>query len=116
MKLNGIDFKVRQLLFQELVMLQFTQSEKAQQLGAKVVTACDSTGWVYDPEGIDVEALKEIKEVKRARLTEYAAAVRSQRIMKEEEYGMSRLISLFHVLHRTSFTLRMQNTCCERMQ
>ena len=45
--------------------------EKAQQLGAKVVTCSDSTGWVYDPEGIDVKALKEIKEVRRARLTEY---------------------------------------------
>ena len=45
--------------------------EKAQQLGAKVVTASDSTGWVYDPDGIDLAALKEIKEVKRARLTEY---------------------------------------------
>ena len=48
--------------------------EKAQQLGAKVVTASDSTGWVYDAEGIDVALLKEIKEVRRARLTEYAAA------------------------------------------
>lgn len=48
--------------------------EKAQQMGAKVVTASDSTGWVYDPEGIDVGLLKEIKEVRRARLTEYAAA------------------------------------------
>ena len=45
--------------------------EKAEQLGAKVVTVSDSTGWVYDPDGIDVAALKEIKEVKRARLTEY---------------------------------------------
>ena len=48
--------------------------EKAQQLGAKVVTVSDSTGWIYDPEGIDVALLKEVKEVKRARLTEYAAA------------------------------------------
>ena len=45
--------------------------EKAQALGVKVVTASDSTGWVYDPEGIDVAALKQIKEVERARLTEY---------------------------------------------
>lgn len=45
--------------------------EKAQALGAKVVTASDSNGWVYDPNGIDVAALKEIKEVNRARLTEY---------------------------------------------
>ena len=48
--------------------------QKAQQLGAKVVTASDSTGWIYDKDGIDVELLKEVKEVKRARLTEYAAA------------------------------------------
>ncbi|MCD8230897.1 MAG: NADP-specific glutamate dehydrogenase [Clostridiales bacterium] len=48
--------------------------QKAQQLGAKVVTCSDSTGWVYDPEGIDVALLQEVKEVRRARLTEYAAA------------------------------------------
>ncbi|MBO6153807.1 MAG: NADP-specific glutamate dehydrogenase [Lachnospiraceae bacterium] len=48
--------------------------QKAYQLGAKPVTCSDSTGWIYDPEGIDVELLKEVKEVKRARLTEYAAA------------------------------------------
>ena len=45
--------------------------QKAWQLGGKPVTCSDSTGWVYDPEGIDVAALKEIKEVRRARLTEY---------------------------------------------
>ncbi len=48
--------------------------QKAHQLGAKVVTCSDSTGWIYDPEGIDVALLQEVKEVKRARLTEYAAA------------------------------------------
>ncbi len=51
--------------------------QKAHQLGAKVVTCSDSTGWVYDPEGIDVALLQEVKEVKRARLTEYAAARQS---------------------------------------
>lgn len=48
--------------------------EKAEQLGAKVVTVSDSTGWIYDPEGVDVALLKDVKEVRRARLTEYAAA------------------------------------------
>ena len=48
--------------------------QKAQQLGVKVVTCSDSTGWIYDPEGIDVALLKEVKEVKRARLDAYAAA------------------------------------------
>lgn len=47
-------------------------TQKAQQLGAKVVTCSDSTGWIYDPEGIDVELLQDVKEVRRARLTEYA--------------------------------------------
>ena len=45
--------------------------QKAWQLGAKPVTCSDSTGWVYDPDGIDVDVLKDVKEVKRARLTEY---------------------------------------------
>ncbi len=47
---------------------------KAWQLGAKPVTCSDSTGWIYDPDGIDVDTLKQVKEVRRARLTEYAAA------------------------------------------
>ncbi len=46
-------------------------AEKATQFGAKVVAMCDSTGWVYDAEGIDLAAVKEIKEVKRGRIREY---------------------------------------------
>ncbi|MCQ4022970.1 MULTISPECIES: NADP-specific glutamate dehydrogenase [unclassified Ruminococcus] len=46
-------------------------TEKATQLGAKVVTLSDSTGWIYDAEGIDLDAVKEIKEVKRDRLSTY---------------------------------------------
>jgi len=45
--------------------------EKAEQLGGKVVTCSDSTGWIYDPDGIDVPTLKLVKEQHRARLTEY---------------------------------------------
>ena len=48
--------------------------EKAWQLGAKPITCSDSTGWVYDPDGIDVDTLIEVKQVRRARLTEYAKA------------------------------------------
>ena len=48
--------------------------QKAWQLGAKPVTCSDSTGWIYDPEGIDVDTLIQVKQVKRARLTEYAKA------------------------------------------
>ena len=46
-------------------------AEKAAALGAKVVTLSDSTGWIFDPEGVDLAAVKEIKEVRRGRLAEY---------------------------------------------
>ena len=46
-------------------------NEKATQLGAKVVAMSDSNGYIYDPEGIDLAAIKEIKEVKRARIKTY---------------------------------------------
>ncbi len=46
--------------------------QKVQELGAKVVTLSDSTGWIHDPNGIDVDLLKQIKEVERARISEYA--------------------------------------------
>ena len=48
--------------------------EKAWLLGAKPVTCSDSNGWIYDPEGIDVALLKEVKEVRRQRLTAYSDA------------------------------------------
>ena len=47
-------------------------TEKAQQLGATVVTLSDSTGWIHDPAGIDVALVKQIKEVERGRISEYA--------------------------------------------
>lgn len=47
-------------------------TEKAQQLGAKVVTLSDSTGWIYDVNGIDLDLVKQIKEVERGRISEYA--------------------------------------------
>ena len=46
--------------------------EKATQLGATVVALSDSSGYVYDPNGIDLDLVKEIKEVRRARISEYA--------------------------------------------
>ena len=49
-------------------------TEKAQQLGAKVVALSDSNGYIYDADGIDLAIVKEIKEVKRGRIKEYADA------------------------------------------
>ena len=50
-------------------------AEKAQHLGAKVVTMSDSTGWIEAPAGIDVSVIKQVKEVERARISEYAKRV-----------------------------------------
>ena len=71
LKLNGKELKGKTVAVSGAGNVAIYAIEKAYQLGAKPVTCSDSTGWVYDPEGIDLEALKEIKEVKRARLTEY---------------------------------------------
>ena len=51
--------------------------QKAQSLGAKVVTMSDSTGWIHAPEGIDLDVIKQIKEVERGRISEYAKRVSS---------------------------------------
>ena len=50
-------------------------AQKAQQLGATVVTLSDSTGWIHAPAGIDIDMVKQIKEVERARISEYANRV-----------------------------------------
>ena len=71
LRLNGIELKGKTVAVSGAGNVAIYAIEKAQQLGAKVVTASDSTGWIYDEEGIDLAALKEIKEVKRARLSEY---------------------------------------------
>ena len=71
LKCNGKDLKGKTVVVSGSGNVAIYAAQKAQQLGAKVVTASDSNGWVYDPDGIDVAALQDIKEVKRARLTEY---------------------------------------------
>ena len=74
LKCNGHDLSGKTVVISGSGNVAIYATLKAQQLGAKVVTVSDSTGWVYDKDGIDVALLKEIKEVKRARLTEYAKA------------------------------------------
>ena len=74
LKANDIDIAGKTILVSGAGNVAIYAIEKAQQLGGKPVTCSDSTGWIYDPEGIDVELLKEIKEVRRERLTAYAEA------------------------------------------
>ena len=74
LRANGHDLKGKTVVVSGAGNVATYAIEKAWQLGAKPVTCCDSTGWVYDPDGIDVATLIEVKQVKRARLTEYAKA------------------------------------------
>ena len=74
LKTNGIDIAGKTICVSGAGNVAIYAIQKAQQLGANVVTCSDSTVWIYDKEGIDVALLNEIKEVKRARLDAYAAA------------------------------------------
>ncbi|HIS50283.1 MAG TPA: NADP-specific glutamate dehydrogenase [Candidatus Gallacutalibacter pullistercoris] len=71
LKRNGMSMEGKTVVVSGAGNVAIYATEKAYQLGAKVVTMSDSTGWVYDAEGIDLAAIKEIKEVKRQRLSEY---------------------------------------------
>lgn len=62
-------------------------AQKCCQMGAKPVTVSDSTGWIHDPNGIDIGVLKQVKEVERARLSEYAKRVPGSRYHEGKEGG-----------------------------
>ena len=64
--------------------------EKLLQLGAKPVTVSDSRGMIYDPEGIKVDVLKQVKEVERASLTRYAELVPTAKHTPVAEYPEGR--------------------------
>ena len=74
LKCNGIDIAGKTIAVSGAGNVATYAIQKAWQMGAKPVTCSDSTGWIYDPDGIDVATLIEVKQVKRARLTEYAKA------------------------------------------
>ncbi len=71
LKAKGQSFKGKKVAISGSGNVAIYAAEKATQLGAKVITMSDSTGWIYDEQGIDLNAVKEIKEVKRGRLAEY---------------------------------------------
>ncbi len=74
LRCNGKDLKGMTVAVSGAGNVAIYAIQKAWQLGAKPVTCSDSTGWIYDPDGIDVATLQEVKGVRRARLTEYAKA------------------------------------------
>lgn len=74
LKARGEDFAGKVALVSGSGNVAIYATEKLQSLGAKVVAVSDSSGYVYDPEGIDVPLLKQLKEVERARIVKYAEA------------------------------------------
>ncbi len=74
LKSNGVDIAGKTVVVSGAGNVATYAIEKAWQMGAKPVTCSDSTGWIYDPDGIDVATLIQVKQVQRARLTEYAKA------------------------------------------
>ena len=74
LKASGQDFAGKTAIVSGSGNVAIYATEKLQTLGAKVVAVSDSSGYVYDPDGIDVALLKELKEVQRARIIKYADA------------------------------------------
>ena len=70
---NGMDFKGKTVLVSGSGNVAIYACEKATEYGAKVVAMSDSNGYIYDPNGIDLDAVKQIKEVERKRIKEYVA-------------------------------------------
>ncbi len=76
MKMRGVTLENKTVLVSGSGNVAIYACEKAQQLGGKVVAMCDSNGYVYDPNGIDLAVVKQIKEVERGRIKEYANRVK----------------------------------------
>ncbi len=77
LKDNGTSFDGKTVVVSGSGNVAIYACEKATTLGAKVVAMSDSSGYVYDPNGIDLDVMKDVKEVKRQRIVEYANRVES---------------------------------------
>lgn len=75
LKHNGKELAGKTVLISGSGNVAIYATQKAQQLGAKVVALSDSNGYVYDKDGIKLDVVKEIKEVRRGRIKEYVDAV-----------------------------------------
>ena len=71
LKAAGTTFEGKRVIVSGSGNVAIYAAEKAMSFGAKVVAMCDSNGWIYDEEGVDLKAIKQIKEVERKRIKEY---------------------------------------------
>ncbi len=76
MRLRGESFEGKTTIVSGSGNVAIYACEKAQQLGAKVVAMYDSNGYIYDPNGIQLDVVKQIKELERKRIKEYAERVK----------------------------------------
>jgi glutamate dehydrogenase (NADP+) len=81
-KVRGKSFKGSVVVISGSGNVSIYAAEKVKQLGGKVVSMSDSNGYIYDINGIDIETVKEIKEVKRGRISEYIS-VHPKAVFKE---------------------------------
>ena len=81
----GMDIKGKTVLVSGAGNVATYAIEKAQQMGAKVVTCSDSNGYVYDPDGVDLALVKDIKEVRRARISEYVKKRKKAKYFEDKD-------------------------------
>jgi glutamate dehydrogenase (NADP+) len=77
LKHNGKDLKGKNVVISGSGNVAIYAAEKAEQLGAVVVALSDSSGYIYDKDGINLDLVKEIKEVRRGRIKEYTDVVKT---------------------------------------
>ena len=71
LKANGKSFKDQTVVISGSGNVAIYATKKATELGGKVVALSDSNGYIYDPDGIEIDVVKQIKEVERGRIKEY---------------------------------------------
>ena len=79
LRVRGDSFKGKTVVISGSGNVAIYACQKAQELGAKVVAMYDSNGYIHDPNGIQLDVVKDIKEVKRGRIKEYAERVKGSK-------------------------------------
>lgn len=84
LKANGTSLEGKQVVVSGSGNVAIYAAEKAMQLGAKVIAMSDSSGYILDENGINLDVMKDIKEVRRARIHEYADAIEGAQFHAKE--------------------------------
>ena len=98
LKDNGLSFNGSKVIVSGSGNVAIYAMEKAISLGAKIIACSDSNGYIYDPEGIKLETVKEIKEVRRGRISEYVKVhPKANYVEDPRAFGRFHVILLYHV-------------------